>query len=177
MWNIHLCSDPVFRHRGGLLAAIFQFCPFILTLVVPAITMGLIAEDRRSGMLELMQSWPIGDFEFVCGKFIGAWLLTFFAWALSLVFPFSIAALGPLIGVRRRWLFRIGNSERGLLKSGTVGKLSHSQPNRGVYFRLCLMLRLLCHWSGRNGASVTIWSMGHALKFRTAILVDFCRRN
>ena len=32
--GIYTCSDPVFRHRGGLLAAIFPFCPFILTLVV-----------------------------------------------------------------------------------------------------------------------------------------------
>ena len=61
---------PFFVIGEASLRPFFQFCPFILTLVVPAITMGLIAEDRRSGMLELMQSWPIGDFEFVCGKFI-----------------------------------------------------------------------------------------------------------
>ena len=87
---------PFFVNGEASLRTFFEFCPFVLTFVIPAITMGLIAEDRRNGMLELLQSWPVGDFEFVAGKFIGAWTLICFAWVLSLIFPITVATLGPI---------------------------------------------------------------------------------
>ena len=87
---------PFFVIGEASLKPFFEFCPFVLTLVIPAITMGLIAEDRRNGMLELLQSWPVGDIEFVTGKFMGAWALICFAWVLSFIFPMTVATLGPI---------------------------------------------------------------------------------
>ena len=50
-------------------------------------------------MLELMQSWPIGDFGSY-GKIYRCLAADFLRVGASLVFPFAIAALGPLIGVQ-----------------------------------------------------------------------------
>ncbi|MEE2786655.1 MAG: ABC transporter permease [Myxococcota bacterium] len=87
---------PFFVVNNANIRPFFEFCPFIMTLVVPAITMRSIAEDRRRGMLELLQSWPIGDLELVIGKFLGALGLVVIGLLLTLALPLAISQIGDL---------------------------------------------------------------------------------
>ena len=41
-------------------------------LVVPVVTMGLIAEERRSGTLEMLITLPVKDSDVMLGKYFGA---------------------------------------------------------------------------------------------------------
>ena len=88
--------QPFFVVGRATVRPMFDFAPFLFTLFVPAITMRALAEERRSGTLELLLSWPVSDWQVVLGKFLGAWALLGVAVLLTLPAPLSIAALGPL---------------------------------------------------------------------------------
>jgi gliding motility-associated transport system permease protein len=64
----------------------FVFHPWLYLVLVPALSMRLWAEERRSGTIELFLTLPIRTTEAVLGKFLAAWC--FAGAALALTFPF-----------------------------------------------------------------------------------------
>jgi ABC-2 type transport system permease protein len=78
----------------------FQPSPFspalVLVLLAPAITMRSIAEERKTGTLELLTTMPIRDFDVVLGKFLAALMLFGSAFATTLIYPIVISFIGPL---------------------------------------------------------------------------------
>ena len=52
-------------------------------VVVPMITMRLLAEEKRAGTLEMLMTAPVTDFEVVCAKYLGAVALYAMMWALT----------------------------------------------------------------------------------------------
>jgi ABC-2 type transport system permease protein len=52
-------------------------------VVVPMITMRLLAEEKRAGTLEMLMTAPVTDFEVVSAKFLGAVALYALMWALT----------------------------------------------------------------------------------------------
>ncbi len=87
---------PFFVVGRTTMRPFFEFVPFLFTLLAPALTMRLIAEERRTGTLELLLSWPLADASVVGGKFLGALGLLATALALTLVYPLAIDSLGEL---------------------------------------------------------------------------------
>lgn len=75
-----------FYERGQAdLAPFFGFHPWLYLFLIPAISMRLWAEERKSGTIELLMTLPVTMWQMVLGKFLAAW---FFAGiALSLTFP------------------------------------------------------------------------------------------
>ena len=67
------------------LGPFFNFHPWLYLFLVPAISMRLWSEERKSGSIELLLTLPITRLEAVLGKFIAAWL--FAGLALLLTFP------------------------------------------------------------------------------------------
>ena len=67
------------------LGPFFNFHPWLYLFLVPAISMRLWSEERKSGSIELLLTLPITRFAAVLGKFIAAWL--FAGLALLLTFP------------------------------------------------------------------------------------------
>ncbi|HET9864904.1 MAG TPA: ABC transporter permease [Steroidobacteraceae bacterium] len=63
----------------------FTFVPWLYLFLIPAITMRLWAEERRTGTIELLLTQPVTLWQAVLGKFIAAWL--FVGIALALTFP------------------------------------------------------------------------------------------
>ncbi len=71
----------------------------IWLFVAPFITMRLLAEEARTGTIELLLTNPVRDFEVVLGKFIGALLFVLALLALTLYFPALLFAFGnPDVG-------------------------------------------------------------------------------
>ncbi len=68
----------------------------LLVIVVPAIAMRLIAEERKQKTLELLTTMPITDTQVILGKFFGALGLVAIALAITLVYPITVSFLGPL---------------------------------------------------------------------------------
>jgi ABC-2 type transport system permease protein len=72
----------------------FTFHPWLYLFLIPAISMRLWAEERKSGSIELLMTQPIALWHAVLGKFLAAWL--FAGLALVLTFPLwiTVAYLG-----------------------------------------------------------------------------------
>jgi len=70
------------------LQSFFTFHPWLFLFLIPALSMRLWAEDRRSGTFELLLTLPVSTFALVLGKFLAAW--AFAALALALTFPIWI---------------------------------------------------------------------------------------
>jgi ABC-2 type transport system permease protein len=76
------------------LDAFFQFHPWLYLVLIPALSMRLWAEERRSGSLELLLTLPVSTVECVLGKFLAAWLFTLLALLGTLPMWLTVNYLG-----------------------------------------------------------------------------------
>ncbi len=75
-----------FLERGQAdLSTFFSFHPWLYLFLIPALTMRLWAEERKSGSIELLLTLPLTVAEVVVAKFLAAWAFT--SLALALTFP------------------------------------------------------------------------------------------
>ncbi len=72
----------------GYVFIVFVFHPWLYLLLVPAVSMRLWAEERKTGTDELLLTLPLSPTQAVIGKFLAAW--AFIAIALALTFPMWI---------------------------------------------------------------------------------------
>lgn len=86
--------------QGGYasLDTLFFLSPWVFLFLVPAVTMRMIAEEKRSGTIELIISRPISEREFVYGKFFASIFLVILALAPTIVYYISVSALGESYG-------------------------------------------------------------------------------
>jgi ABC-2 type transport system permease protein len=78
----------LFERGQADLNPFFNFHPWLYLFLMPALSMRLWAEERKSGSIELLMTLPVTLWQAVLGKFLAAWL--FAAIALALTFPLWI---------------------------------------------------------------------------------------
>jgi len=99
-----------FYERGQAdLAPFFNFHPWLYLFLVPALSMRLWAEERKSGSIELLLTLPLTLLEAVIGKFLAAWAFT--AIALGLTFPVWVT------------VNYLGNPDNGAILAAYLGSL------------------------------------------------------
>ena len=78
----------------------FQPSPFspsmLLVIIAPALTMRLVAEERKSGTIEMITTLPITDTAIILGKYLAALGLILAALGLTLVYPITVSMIGDL---------------------------------------------------------------------------------
>ena len=78
-----------FFERGQAdLNPFFSYHPWLFLFLIPAVSMRLWADERRSGSIELLMTLPVTLWQAVLGKFLAAWAFTIVA--LALTFPIWI---------------------------------------------------------------------------------------
>lgn len=77
---------------------LFSLGPYVFIFLIPAITMRSFAEEKKSGTMELLLTKPLTDWDIILGKFLASFLLVLVALAPSLIYYFSIRALGNPTG-------------------------------------------------------------------------------
>ncbi len=77
-----------FESNQADLEPFFRFHPWLYLFLIPAISMRLWSDERKSGTIELLMTLPVSITDAVVGKFLAAWSFT--AVALFLTFPMWI---------------------------------------------------------------------------------------
>ncbi len=98
-----------FERDQADLEPFFLFHPWLYLLLIPAISMRLWSEERRSGSIELLMTQPITLWQAVLGKFLAAWACA--ALALLLTFPIWIT------------VNYLGHPDNGAILTGYLGSL------------------------------------------------------
>lgn len=99
-WNI-------FDNGYAGLDTLFLLSPWVFMFLVPAVTMRMIAEEKRLGTIELIYSRPITERGIIYGKYIASVCLVLLALLPGLVYYFSV--------------YQLGESPGNLDKGGTMG--------------------------------------------------------
>lgn len=94
----------------------FQLAPWILLLLIPAVTMNTIAQEKKSGTLELLLSHPLTKNQIVLGKFLGSFILILISLIPTLLYVITIWTLA---------------SPQGAIDTGSIS---------GSYFGLCFLI-------------------------------------
>ncbi len=137
-----------FFERGQAdLAPFFAFHTWLYLLLVPAISMRLWSEERKTGTIELLLTLPVSATQAVVAKFLAAW--AFAAIAVALTFPIWIT------------VNYLGEPDNGVIVAGYVGSLvmagaylaigscfSSASKNQVIAFVLAVLVSLLFTVSG-----------------------------
>lgn len=100
------------------LEGLFRWIPRGLGwLVIPVVTMRLVAEEKRSGTLELLITLPVKDSEVILGKFFGAWGLVLVLIGATALYPIMMFAGVP---------WNLGTVDSGPILSGYLGLMLYS---------------------------------------------------
>ena len=99
----------LFARGQADLLPFFNFHPWLYLFLIPALSMRLWAEERKSGTIELLLTLPISPAGAVVGKYLAAWV--FAGLALALTFPLWIT------------VNKLGDPDNGAIAAGYFGSL------------------------------------------------------
>ena len=77
---------------------LFLIGPFLYLFLIPAITMRSLAEEKRTGTIEMLMTRPLSDWTIVWAKFLAAWTLVLISLLPTLVYYVSVYILGDPVG-------------------------------------------------------------------------------
>ena len=87
-----------FFYNQASLRGILELMPVLFIFFIPAVSMRLLAEEKRSGTLELILTYPLRDSEIVLGKFFASLALLAVGVVLTGTYVLTAAWLGNLDG-------------------------------------------------------------------------------
>jgi len=100
--NAFLFFRQAYLTNTASLRPMFDVLPWLLLFLVPAVAMRTLAEDSRSGQLEVVLSQPITEWELLLGKYLGAAGFLWIAQLCTLSIPLGLSlgaelAWGPVV--------------------------------------------------------------------------------
>lgn len=123
---------------------LFATLAVVLLLLVPLLTMRLLAEEKRSGTAELLFTYPLTDWHIILGKFLAALIIYAIFLACTLAYPLLYSLLGHL-----DWL-ALGSCYLGLLLLGgaclALGLFASSLTENQIIAAVTAFALLLLFW-------------------------------
>lgn len=74
--------------------SLFAIAPWVFLFLVPAITMRMISEEKRTGTLDLLYTRPVTELEIILAKFFASWALVLLSLIPTLIYFWSVSRLG-----------------------------------------------------------------------------------
>ena len=153
-----LVGNGFWQVERATLSRMFELAPYGLAfLVVPVVTMRLIAEEKRSGTLEMLITLPVKDSDVILGKYLGALGMMMVLVLSTAIYPLAMFwqpwNVGPLdtgpvyAGYLGLFLFSATTVAIGLL----ISSLTESQS---IAFFLTVFVLLFLWLLGRMAAFV-----------------------
>ena len=92
-----------YLYNRAELRQLFGLLPLILSFFVPALTMRVFAEERRSGSIETLMTLPVSETSVVAGKYLSSFVSTLIMIAPTLFYLLPVCIFGkpdfgPIIG-------------------------------------------------------------------------------
>ncbi len=87
-------DSSVLGYGYATMEPLFTLAPYLFMFLIPGITMRSFAEEKRTGTIELLYTLPFRSWEIVLGKFLSAFLLVIFSVLPTIVYYFTVSALG-----------------------------------------------------------------------------------
>ena len=80
------------------LSPLFRLAPYVLMFLAPAITMGLLAEERKTGTLELLLTSPLTTLQIILGKYVASLVIIAGILVFTSIYVVSIYYLASPVG-------------------------------------------------------------------------------
>ena len=84
----------VIENGYATLDTLFAIAPWVFLFLVPAITMRMFSEEKRSGTLDLLYTRPVSELQIILAKFLASWALVLFSLIPTLIYFWSVSRLG-----------------------------------------------------------------------------------
>lgn len=91
-----LYGSDVFYVNQASLHSFFSIAYWTLFFFIPALTMKQIAEETRSGTIELLLTKPVSEWQVLWGKFFATLILIIIALGLTFPYYITVWSLGPV---------------------------------------------------------------------------------
>jgi len=91
-------SNNVLDSGYASLDALFVISPWIFLFLVPAITMRMFTDEKKSGTIETLFTRPLTDLKIISAKSLAAFILVLFSILPTLIYFFSVYKLGNPVG-------------------------------------------------------------------------------
>ena len=91
-----LFGSDIFIVGQASLQSFFSVAYWTLFFFTPALTMKMLAEENKSGTIELLLTKAVTDWDVILGKFLACLMLIGIALLLTLPYYVSVWALGPI---------------------------------------------------------------------------------
>ncbi|HEY0742388.1 MAG TPA: gliding motility-associated ABC transporter permease subunit GldF [Chryseosolibacter sp.] len=155
---------------------LFSLGPYVFIFLIPAITMRSFAEEKKGGTLEILFTKPVSDWDIILGKYFACLLLVVLTLIPTVIYYFSISALGNppgnidtpgVIGSYIGLIFLAG-------AFCAIGILSSSiTPNQIVSFILAAFLCYLVFAGFDSLAMLNVWSADALLIKQIGLLYHY----
>lgn len=90
---LFIFENNIFSYGYATLERFFQLAPWILLLLIPAVTMRSLADEFKSGTYEILITRPLTERAIVWGKYWGSFLVAFVALIPTFLYIVSIQQL------------------------------------------------------------------------------------
>ncbi len=91
--------DNILEYGYATLERFFQLAPWVLLLLIPAITMRSFSDEFKTGTFELLQTRPLTRWQIITGKYAGSLIVVVFALLPTIIYYFSIQSLSSGEGI------------------------------------------------------------------------------
>jgi ABC-2 type transport system permease protein len=92
-------DDNILDFGYATLDRFFQLAPWIILLLIPAITMRSFADEYKTGTYEILQTRPLTRWQIIGGKYLGSLIVVFIALLPTIIYLFSIQRLSSGDGI------------------------------------------------------------------------------
>jgi ABC-2 type transport system permease protein len=92
-------EDNLLDFGYATLDRFFQLAPWVLLLLIPAITMRSFADEFKGGTFEILQTRPLSRWQIVGGKYSGSLVVVLIALVPTIVYYFSVQSLSSSGGI------------------------------------------------------------------------------
>ena len=91
-------ATSVLEYGYASLETLFLLGPYVFMFLIPAITMKSFTEEKKGGTLELLYTLPFRSVDIILGKFLAGFLLVIVSVLPTLIYYYSLSALGNPAG-------------------------------------------------------------------------------